>query len=135
MATKRISDLEERIRLRDDQLSDYKKRLDGASPDQAADRIAALEMQVAELSAPSENAIFQAGVDVGVGFEAVHDDPNAKSTFGYLYVDRRFDVKREFAFRGLLLRLTAWSSEEVVKALGDGSRLIHRATAEVLGVA
>jgi len=45
----RISHLDERIRLRDDQLDDYKTKLEGASPDEARARLDALEAQVAGL--------------------------------------------------------------------------------------
>ncbi|WP_293680067.1 hypothetical protein [uncultured Phenylobacterium sp.] len=44
-----IGDLKERIGLKDDVITDYKRKLDGASPDEAKDRIAALERLVAPL--------------------------------------------------------------------------------------
>jgi len=43
------SALRERISLRDDQLLDYKEKLSGASPDEARQRIEALELRIAEL--------------------------------------------------------------------------------------
>ncbi len=43
------SALRERISLRDDQLLDYKEKLSGASPDEAKQRIEALEHRLAEL--------------------------------------------------------------------------------------
>jgi hypothetical protein len=41
--------LESRLQLRDDEIADYKRKLAGASPDEAAARIAALEATVAKL--------------------------------------------------------------------------------------
>ena len=44
-----ISALKERISLRDDRIADYERKLEGASPDEAASRIAVLEGRIAEL--------------------------------------------------------------------------------------
>lgn len=41
-----IEDLKSRISLRDDQLSDYKNKLNGATPDEAKKRLDSLELQV-----------------------------------------------------------------------------------------
>jgi hypothetical protein len=45
-----LSSLESRLKLKDDQLADYKSKLDGASPDEARKRLAQLELQVKALS-------------------------------------------------------------------------------------
>ena len=45
-----IAALEARLSLRDDEIADYKRKLSGATPDEAAARIEALERQVALLS-------------------------------------------------------------------------------------
>ena len=44
-----IGNFESRLRLRDDEIADYKRKLEGASPDEAAARIAALEAVVAKM--------------------------------------------------------------------------------------
>lgn len=46
----RIASLEDRIKLKDDQLADYKNKLSGATPDEAKARLDALEQQVRTLS-------------------------------------------------------------------------------------
>lgn len=46
----RISTLEGRISLKDDQLADYKNKLSGATPDEAKQRLEKLEQQVVALS-------------------------------------------------------------------------------------
>jgi hypothetical protein len=45
-----ISDLQSRLSLRDDQINDYKNKLSGATPDEAKNRLDALELQVKALS-------------------------------------------------------------------------------------
>ncbi len=42
----RIESLEERIRLRDDEIADYKRKLEGATPDEAAAKIAEAERSI-----------------------------------------------------------------------------------------
>jgi len=46
----RIEDFQSRLALRDDQISDYKTKLNGATPDEAKRRLDALELQVKALS-------------------------------------------------------------------------------------
>lgn len=45
----RFAELEGRLRLRDDEIADYKRKLDGASPEEAAALIAAAEAKIALL--------------------------------------------------------------------------------------
>ncbi len=45
-----ISSLENRIKLKDDQIADYREKLSGATPDEAKKRIDALELQLKALS-------------------------------------------------------------------------------------
>jgi hypothetical protein len=45
-----INNLQSRLSLRDDQITDYKTKLEGATPDEAKKRLAALELQVKALS-------------------------------------------------------------------------------------
>jgi hypothetical protein len=49
LKSNKISDLESRLNLRNDEIADYKRKLDGNSPDEAAAQIAALEREVAML--------------------------------------------------------------------------------------
>lgn len=49
LKSNQIGNLESRISLRDDEISDYKRKLDGASPEEARDRIEKLEAEVASL--------------------------------------------------------------------------------------
>lgn len=44
-----FSDLEGRLKLRDDEIADYKRKLGGATPDEAKARIDALEAQITKL--------------------------------------------------------------------------------------
>ncbi|MEW6016765.1 MAG: hypothetical protein AB1760_01670 [Pseudomonadota bacterium] len=46
----KIDHLEERVRLRDDEIADYKRKLDGATPDEARARIEKLEHDIERLS-------------------------------------------------------------------------------------
>lgn len=73
-----IGDLKERIGLKDDTIADYKRKLDGASPDEAKGRLDALEKMVGHLR-PRELSNRQAeiikhhmtgfpGKTVGIGY-------------------------------------------------------------------
>ena len=44
-----IENLESRLKLRDDEIADYKRKLEGATPDEAADRIDRLERELAAI--------------------------------------------------------------------------------------
>jgi hypothetical protein len=46
LKSNQIGDLESRLNLRDDEIAEYKRKLDGASPDEAKARIDALEQRV-----------------------------------------------------------------------------------------
>lgn len=50
MFSERIATLKSRIEARDEKISDYDQKLEGASPDEARKRIEALELQVKALS-------------------------------------------------------------------------------------
>lgn len=45
-----VTNLQSRLSLRDDQIADYKTKLEGATPDEAKNRLEALELQVKALS-------------------------------------------------------------------------------------
>lgn len=69
MKANRIESLEERIRLRDDEIADYKRQLDGASPDEAKARIDALEERLNRHAAvTSPRIVTQAQGEAAIGF-------------------------------------------------------------------
>ncbi len=53
-----IENLEARLKLRDDEIADYKRKLQGATPKEAGERIAELERQVLELQ-PKQRSLTQ----------------------------------------------------------------------------
>ncbi len=61
----RINDLEGRVKFRDDEISDYKRKLSGATPEEARNRIDALELQIASL-APRRLSVEQRQKLLGV---------------------------------------------------------------------
>lgn len=55
----RLSSLEGRLQLKDDQLDDYKNKLNNASPDEARDRIDQLEKRIGELARFAPRSLSQ----------------------------------------------------------------------------
>ena len=53
LKTNQIGNLDSRIALRDDEIADYKRKLEGATPEEAAQKIARLEEAVARLQPAS----------------------------------------------------------------------------------
>lgn len=53
---KEISDLESRLKLRDDEIADYKRKLDGATPDEAHHQIEELRAAIRRLDGPKLTA-------------------------------------------------------------------------------
>ena len=79
-----IGNLESRLSLRDDEIADYKRKLEGASPDEAAARIATLEATVEKLG-PRKLSLAQrqamlpflqpyGGCDIGIIVDATSAD-------------------------------------------------------------
>lgn len=78
----RLDSLEGRIKLKDDLIASYKTKLDGASPDQAKERIVALEARCSELRIRNAddivNALREAGYTATAdgGFAKLPKDPH-----------------------------------------------------------
>lgn len=78
----RIEHLDERVKLRDDQIADYKRKLDGATPDEARARLDALEKLVGHLK-PRELTASQRATLV-----AHLSRVTGKASLEYTYGDR-----------------------------------------------
>jgi hypothetical protein len=73
-----IGDLQSRLSLRDDEITDYRRKLEGASPDEARDRIEKLEAEIAALRPRSigqaQNEAMRGAIAGVVGNLAIETD-------------------------------------------------------------
>jgi hypothetical protein len=84
LKAEQVGSLEARLKLRDDEIADYKRKLDGASPQQAHDRIEALERRIGQLEADPLAALRdESGAvlfDGGTAADQVKTDVGSRNT-------------------------------------------------------
>jgi hypothetical protein len=98
-----VGDLESRLKLRDDEIAEYKRKLDGATPDEAHARIGQLEERVAALT-PRQRELSEA--QRAAIAEAVNAAPPGVNEFFLVYAQSSLEA--------------AVFADQIAQALRDG---------------